>query len=127
MVPAILIKNLTKRYSDTNVVDNISLSIKGGEFFGLLGPNGAGKTTMIGILTGLVNKTDGKVQLFGKDVEKDYTEARSLIGLVPQEFNFDIFEKVYNLLYFNAGYFGIPKKDRRPRIKELLTALNLWE
>ena len=127
MVPAILIKNLIKRYSDTNVVDNISLSIKGGEFFGLLGPNGAGKTTMIGILTGLVNKTDGKVQLFGKDVEKDYTEARSLIGLVPQEFNFDIFEKVYNLLYFNAGYFGIPKKDRRPRIKELLTALNLWE
>ncbi len=127
MAAAITIKNLTKAYPNTKAVDNISLEINEGEFFGLLGPNGAGKTTAIGVLTGLVNKTSGTVKLFEKDVAEDYKEARALIGLVPQEFNFDIFEKVYNILYFNAGYFGIPAKERHDRIKEVLTALNLWE
>jgi len=103
------------------------LEIKAGEFFALLGPNGAGKTTLIQILTGLCNKTSGEVYLFNKDVYKDYQEARALIGLVPQEFNFDIFEKVYNILYYNAGYFSIPAKEREARIKKILTDLNLWE
>ena len=123
---AIEIKGLVKTYSNTKALKGISLEINKGEFFGLLGPNGAGKTTAIGILTGLINRTEGEVKLFGKDVEKDYLEARKLIGLVPQEFNFDIFEKVYNLLDFNAGYFGMKKEERKKRIKQLLKELNLW-
>lgn len=124
---AITIKDLLKTYPSTEALKGVSLQIKGGEFFGLLGPNGAGKTTIIQILTGLCNKTSGEVKLFDKDVYEDYQEARALIGLVPQEFNFDIFEKVYNILYFNAGYFWIPKKEREQRIEKVLTDLGLWE
>ena len=104
---AISIKDLVKTYPNTEALKGVSLNIKKGEFFALLGPNGAGKTTLIQILTGLCNKTSGDVSLFNKDVYKDYVEARKLIGLVPQDFNFDIFEKVYNILYYNAGYFWI--------------------
>ncbi|MBI2572405.1 ABC transporter ATP-binding protein [Candidatus Woesearchaeota archaeon] len=125
MPSAILIHNLTKKYPNSVALHGISLDIKEGEFFGLLGPNGAGKTTTIGILTGLTTKTSGDCHLFGKDVEKEYKEARTLIGLVPQEFNFDIFEKVYNVLDFNAGYFGMPKAERVKRIEELLVQLDL--
>jgi len=124
---AVTIKDLVKTYRDTEALKSVSLKIKEGEFFGLLGPNGAGKTTLIQILTGLCNKTSGNVELFDKDVVEDYQEARALIGLVPQEFNFDIFEKVYRILYFNAGYFCIPKKEREQRIKKVLTDLGLWE
>lgn len=124
---SITIKNLVKNYSQLTAVDDVSLSIKKGEFFGLLGPNGAGKSTIISILTGLSNKTSGEVLLFGKDVVEDYQEARALIGLVPQEFNFDIFEKVYNIIYFNAGYFGIPTKERKKIIHKILSELGLWE
>jgi len=127
MAVAISIKKLVKEYSDVIAVNNISLEIKGGEFFALLGPNGAGKTTTINILTGLTNKTSGEAQLFGHDVINDYKESRRLIGLVPQEFNFDKFETVYNILFFNAGYFGIPKKEREKIIKKLLIDLDLWE
>lgn len=126
-MPAITIKNLVKTYPKSKAVDNISLNIEEGEFFGLLGPNGAGKTTTINILTGLCNKTSGTVKLFDKDVVKDYKDARALIGLVPQEFNLDIFEKVYNILDFNGGYFGIPKKERDKRITELLKELGLTQ
>jgi ABC-2 type transport system ATP-binding protein len=129
---AISIKNLVKKYNTKSsnpliAVNNISFEIKAGEFFGLLGQNGAGKTTTINILTGLSNKTSGKVKLFGKDIVDNYLEARALIGLVPQEFNFDKFETVYNILYFNAGYFGIPRKERKDRIKKILQELSLWE
>ena len=124
---AIIIRNLVKDYNGVKALKNISLTIKEGEFFALLGPNGAGKTTAINILMGLTNKTSGKASLFGKDVVTNYKEARSFIGLVPQEFNFDIFEKVYNILYFNAGYFGIPRKERSARINEVLKDLNLWD
>ncbi len=127
MSNAIVIKNLIKNYQDLKALKGISLEIKEGEFFGLLGLNGAGKTTLIEILTGLCNKTSGKVTLFGKDVVEDYREARALIGLVPQEFNFDIFETVYNILYYNAGYFGIPAKDRKFRVETLLKELGLLE
>jgi len=127
MSDAISVKDLVKNYPDVEALKGVSLNIKEGEFFGLLGPNGAGKTTIIQILTGLCNKTSGEVHLFDKDVYKDYQEARALIGLVPQEFNFDIFEKVYNILYFNAGFFWIPKKDREEIIKKVLTDLGLWE
>lgn len=124
---AISIKDLKKSYQDTEALKGISLEIKEGEFFALLGQNGAGKSTTISILTGLTNKTSGDVKLFGKDVMKDYKEARSFIGLVPQEFNFDIFEKVYNILYYNAGYFSIPSKEREVRIEEVLKQLDLWD
>ncbi len=124
---AITIRDLKKTYNGIEALKGISLSIKAGEFFALLGPNGAGKTTTIGILTGLVNKTSGEATLFGKDVDQDYEEARSLIGLVPQEFNFDRFEKVYNILFFNAGYFHIPRKERPAKIKKVLEELGLWE
>lgn len=123
---AINIENLHKEYSNANAVNGITLQIKQGEFFGLLGPNGAGKTTTIGVLTGLVNKTSGQVKLLGKDVVTDYLEARSLIGLVPQEHNFDRFEKVYNVLHYSAGYFGIPRRERHGKIKKILEELNLW-
>ena len=124
---AVTIKNLKKFYPNTEAVKGISFSIQEGEFFGLLGPNGAGKTTTIHILTGLANKTSGEVKLFGKDVVEDYKEARALIGLVPQEFNFDAFEKVYNILYFASGYFGISSEVRKKRIENVLKELNLWE
>ncbi len=102
MSAAITISNLIKKYGDVHALKGISLQIQEGEFFALLGPNGAGKTTTINILTGLSNKTSGDVLLFNQDVVKNYKEARALIGLAPQEFNFDIFENVYNILYFNA-------------------------
>lgn len=124
---AITIKDLVKTYPNVEALKGVSLDIKKGEFFALLGPNGAGKTTLIQILTGLANKTSGEVSLFDKDVYTDYMEARSLIGLVPQDFNFDIFEKVYNILYFNAGYFWIPAKERPAKIEKILKDLNLWE
>ena len=124
---AITIKDLVKTYPNTEALKGVSLEIKKGEFFALLGPNGAGKTTMIQIMTGLCNKTSGEVKLFDKDVYTDYQEARALIGLVPQDFNFDIFEKVYNILYYNAGYFWIPAKERPAKIQKILTDLGLWE
>ena len=124
---AITIKDLVKTYPSTEALKGVSLTLKPGEFFALLGPNGAGKTTMIQIMTGLCNKTSGEVSLFNKDVYQDYVEARQLIGLVPQDFNFDIFEKVYNILYYNAGYFWIPAKERPARIEKILKDLNLWE
>ena len=122
---AISIKNLHKQYNTLTALNKINLEIKKGEFFGLLGPNGAGKTTTINILTGLTNKSSGNASLFGKDVVEDYKEARALIGLVPQEFNFSVFPTVYNILDFNGGYFGIPKKERHNRIMELLKELGL--
>ncbi len=124
---AISIKDLVKTYPNTEALKGVSLEIKKGEFFALLGPNGAGKTTLIQIMTGLCNKTSGEVSLFGKDVYQDYVEARQLIGLVPQDFNFDIFEKVHNILYYNAGYFWIPAKERPVRIEKILKDLGLWE
>jgi len=127
MVSAVSIKNLKKDYPNIRAIKDINLEIMKGDFFALLGPNGAGKSTTINILTGLTNKTSGEVKLFGKDVVKDYREARSFIGLVPQEFNFDIFEKVYNILYYNAGYFEIPAKERPLKIEKILKDLGLWE
>jgi ABC-2 type transport system ATP-binding protein len=124
---AITIKNLKKSYKSFKALDNINLEIKKGEFFGLLGPNGAGKTTTIGILTGLTNKSSGEVKLFDFDVEQDYKLAREQIGLVPQEFNFDIFEKVEKILKFNAGYYGIKKEQADKRVEYLLKQLGLYE
>lgn len=124
---AVNIRNLVKNYGELKAVKGISLDIKKGEFFGLLGPNGAGKTTSINILTGLASKSSGDVKIFGHDVEKEYKEARKYIGLVPQEFNMDIFATAYNMLDYNAGYHGLNKEKRKERVEYVLKKLNLWD
>ena len=110
--PAINIKNLTKIYEGGfKAVDNIDLVIPKGSFFGLLGPNGAGKTTTIGILTGLVNLTSGNATAMGKNVVTQYKQARLMMGLSPQELNFDVFFTIKQLLILQAGYYGLSKKQ----------------
>ncbi len=125
---ALLINNLLKRYKNgIEALSEISLKVEEGDFFGLLGPNGAGKSTTIGIITGLVNKTAGTVKVFNKDIDQEWEEARKLIGVVPQEFNFSIFEKVYNIVIDQAGYYGVPRKIARERTEKYLKLLGLWE
>ena len=109
-IPAISIKSLTKKYGDLTAVNNLSLEVKEGEFFGFLGPNGAGKTTTINSIVGLVNFQHGNIGVFGHDVIRDFRNARRLIGLSPQEFNFDRYLTVEEILVYQAGYYGIKKK-----------------
>ncbi len=125
---AISIHNLTKYYRGNFLaLKNISFDIKEGEFFGFIGPNGAGKTTTINILTGLANFNQGSVRVFGRDVVSEYRETRRMIGLVPQEFNFDPYLSIEQLLVYEGGYFGIPKKTCRDRAKALLEEFGLYE
>ena len=122
---AIVIKDLTKFYGKFKALNRISFEVQPGEFFGFLGPNGAGKTTTISVLTGLANYQEGRVEVFGHDVVGDYRKSRALIGLVPQEFNFDPFLSAEQILVFEAGYFGIPKRDAKLRAQELLEFFDL--
>ena len=122
---AIDIQGLTKYYRNFRALNHISLQVKEGEFFGFLGPNGAGKTTTISVITGLANYQDGQVRVFGYDVMREYRKARALIGLVPQEFNFDPFLSIEQILIYEAGYFGIPKREARARADELLHEFDL--
>ena len=108
-------------------VDNISFAIPEGEFFGFLGKNGAGKTTTISSITGIGTITSGSIKVFGIDVEHDYREARKKIGLSPQEFNVDIFQKVEKMLWFIGGYYGMTGKERDSRTEELLDIFELQE
>jgi ABC-2 type transport system ATP-binding protein len=125
---ALVIKNLRKVYKNNIVaLDDISLTVKTGDFFALLGQNGAGKSTTIGILCSLVNKTAGKVTIFGYDIDSHWEEAKSCIGIVPQELNFNPFEKIHDVLLNQAGYYGIPRKIARPRAEIYLNKLGLWE
>ncbi|OGI21407.1 MAG: ABC transporter [Candidatus Moranbacteria bacterium RIFCSPHIGHO2_01_FULL_55_24] len=125
---ALEIKNLTKKYpTGVEALKGVSLSVSEGDFFGLLGPNGAGKSTLIGIVTGLTNKSGGEVSVFGHDIEAETTLAKSSIGLVPQEFNFSIFEKVINILLGQAGYYGIPRDEALKHAEKYLKKLGLWE
>ena len=125
---AIKTTNLNKVYEGGTVaLKNVSLSIEEGDFFALLGPNGAGKSTIIGIISQLVNKTSGDVEILGIDISKKSIDAKSVIGLVPQEFNFNIFEKVENIIYNQAGYYGISKKEAKPEVERLLKTLGLWD
>src|SRR3989338_394900 len=127
-MPAILIENLSKVYRNgTRALKQVDLAIEEGDFFALLGANGAGKTTLINILIGLVNKTAGKVSIFGCDIDTHHTEAKKFIGVVPQEFNFNMFEKVEDIVCTQAGYFGIELKDAERESEELLKMLGLWE
>jgi ABC-2 type transport system ATP-binding protein len=125
---AISIKNLHKTYSDGFVaLKGIDLEIKKGDFFALLGPNGAGKSTTIGILNSLVRKTSGTVEIAGYNIDEDFDSAKTKLGVVPQEFNFGIFEKVKDIIATQAGYYGIPKKQAKENTDVLLKELGLWE
>ncbi|HJH09870.1 MAG TPA: ABC transporter ATP-binding protein [Psychrobacter pasteurii] len=126
--PALQINNLSKVYGNGfTALKNVNLTVPQGGFFALLGPNGAGKSTMIGIISSLFKPTEGSVQIFGTDLLQNPSIAKQYLGIVPQEFNFNQFEKVQDILITQAGYFGIPAKEARPRAKKLLTALGLWD
>ena len=122
---AIQIKDLKKSYQDVFALKGVNVDIPKGEFFGLLGPNGAGKTTTINILTGLVFKDSGNCLVFGKDTVNDYRFTRSKIGIAAQELSVDWFFSIENLLFFQAGYYGINRIDAKPKIDNLLKRLGL--
>ena len=125
---ALEIDSLTKQYaSGPKALNGISLTVEEGDFFALLGPNGAGKSTTIGIISSLVNMSSGQVKVFGHDLQKETTKVKSLIGLVPQEFNFNVFENVIDIVANQAGYYGIPPKKARERAEFYLRKLNLWD
>jgi ABC-2 type transport system ATP-binding protein len=125
---ALSIKDLKKTYKNgVEALKGISLDVKKGEFFALLGPNGAGKSTTIGIITSLVNKSSGTVEVFGNNIDTNLNSAKKHIGIVPQEFNFSIFEDVLDIVINQAGYYGIPRKVARERAEFYLKKLGLWE
>ena len=125
---ALDIDALVKRYpTGTEALREVSLAIEPGEFFGLLGPNGAGKSTLIHCATGLAQPTSGSIRVFGHDAIDDYAEARQAVGLAPQELNLDWFLTVEETLDYHAGYFGMPKRERRERAAELLETFSLVE
>jgi ABC-2 type transport system ATP-binding protein len=125
-VPALQITDLVKRYpTGTEALKHVSLDIAPGEFFGLLGPNGAGKSTLIHCTTGLAQPTSGDIRIFGHDAIDHYQEARIAVGLAPQELNIDWFLTVEETLDYHGGYFGMHKRDRRERTKELLDEFSL--
>lgn len=123
----LIIENLVKQYGKKTAVNGLSLRIKRGMFFGLLGPNGAGKSSTIHCITGIAKITRGSITVDGIDVEKEYKTARTKVGFSPQDFNVDIFATVDKLLDYMAGYYGIPKEVRAPRIEELLKQFDLVE
>jgi ABC-2 type transport system ATP-binding protein len=125
---ALHIENLVKRYpTGVEALRSVSIDIEPGEFFGLLGPNGAGKSTLIHCTTGLAQPTSGTIRVFGHDAIDDYGPARQAVGLAPQEVNLDWFLTVEETLDYHAGYFGMPKRERRERAKELLETFSLTE
>lgn len=125
---ALQIENLQKKYQGGfQALSGVTLDVQEGDFFGLLGPNGAGKTTTIGIITSLVTKTAGKVRVFGIDIDDDFPAAKRLIGVVPQEANFSIFEKVQDIVTQQAGYYGIPRREALVRSEKYLKKLGLWD
>ena len=127
-IPALKITQLTKTYPNGfAALKGIDLTVPQGGFFALLGPNGAGKSTTIGIISSLFKPSSGSVEIFGVDLLKQPAKAKQFLGVVPQEFNFMQFEKIEDILIAQAGYFGIPPKQSRPRAEKLLKALGLWE
>ncbi len=125
---ALSIHNLVKTYSNgTQALKGIDFEVQEGEFSALLGPNGAGKTTAIGIITSLVNKTSGSVKVFDYDIDTDIERAKSCIGLVPQEINFNQFEKISDIVINQAGFYGIPRRLAKQRTEKYLKQLSLWD
>ena len=128
MTYAIEISDLKKRYDNGfEALKGVDLTVEKGDFFALLGPNGAGKSTTIGILCSLVNKSEGKVSIFGVDIDKDFAGAKQYLGVVPQEFNFNVFETPFNIIVTQAGFYGIPYDVAVPRAEKYLKQLGLWE
>lgn len=127
MTYAIEISDLKKRYEGGfEALKGIDLKVKKGDFFALLGPNGAGKSTTIGILCSLVNKTSGRVSIFGQDIDDNFAKAKKYLGVVPQEFNFNVFESVFNVVVTQAGFYGISRAVAEERAEKYLKQLDLW-
>jgi ABC-2 type transport system ATP-binding protein len=127
-IPALKIEQLVKRYKDGfQALNGISFQVKQGDFYALLGPNGAGKSTTIGIICSLVNKTSGSVEVFGHNIDENFAEAKKLIGLVPQEFNFNSFEPILEIVKYQAGYYGIQANVAKEKAEHALNTLGLWE
>lgn len=127
MINALTIENLSKTYPNgVEALKGIDLQVEAGDFFALLGPNGAGKSTAIGIICSLVNKTSGSAEVFGYDIDTQRDSAKSCIGLVPQEFNFNQFEPVIEIVINQAGYYGIPRNEARERAEFYVQKLGLW-
>ena len=125
---ALDIQGLTKTYKGgVQALKGVDLTVEQGDFFALLGPNGAGKSTTIGIISSLVNQTNGKVSVFGFDLNSQMEQAKACIGLVPQEFNFNQFETVMQIVLNQAGYYGVPRSVAKERAQKYLAQLDLWE
>jgi len=125
---ALVLRQLAKIYKNgIHALKGIDLSVEEGDFFALLGPNGAGKTTAIGIVTSLVNKTSGFVEVFGHDIDRELAVAKSCIGVVPQEVNFNQFETVHTIVVNQAGFYGIPRALAKQRAQKYLQQLQLWD
>ncbi len=128
VVPALAVSDLEKTYSNERVaLKGISFTVGEGDFYALLGRNGAGKSTTIGILCSLVAKSAGKVHIFGVDIDRDFELAKSYIGLVPQEINFNQFETPWNIVINHAGYYGVPRSTAFQQAEKYLTELGLWD
>ncbi|HAN26956.1 MAG TPA: ABC transporter ATP-binding protein [Haliea salexigens] len=128
MIPALTIENLTKQYAGGfQALKGISLEVQHGDFFALLGPNGAGKSTTIGVICSLVAKTAGRVAVYGTDIDEDFAGAKKNIGIVPQEFNFNMFEQPFDIVVNQAGYYGMPKALASERAEQYLRELGLWD
>lgn len=126
-VSAVSIRHLVKRYKNVTAVDDLSFDVAPGEFFGFLGPNGAGKTTTINAMVGLATFQAGNISVFGHDVIADYRNSRRLIGLSPQEFNFDRYLSIEEILIYQGGYYGVPLREAKPRAQELLEQFELTD
>ena len=127
-LPALCIKGLTKVYDNGfEALKGVDLDVMPGDFIALLGPNGAGKSTIIGIISSLVRKTTGSVAVFGHDIDQDFPRAKKDVGVVPQEFNFNQFEKVFDIVVTQAGYYGLPRKVAEQRAEKYLRRLGLWD
>jgi ABC-2 type transport system ATP-binding protein len=128
MSAALSIRNLTKVYNNKfEALKGISLDVMPGDFFAVLGPNGAGKSTTIGIISSLVRKTSGSVEVFGVDTDVNFSQAKKFLGVVPQEFNFNLFEKVEDIVLQQAGYYGLPRDYAKSQTEKYLKKLNLWD
>jgi ABC-2 type transport system ATP-binding protein len=128
MTAALSIRNLCKTYGNKfEALKGVSLDVAPGDFFAVLGPNGAGKSTTIGIISSLVRKTSGEVKIFGKDIDTDFSQAKKFLGVVPQEFNFNMFEKVEDIVLQQAGYYGLSRARAKQQAEKYLVQLSLWD
>ncbi|TXH74175.1 MAG: ABC transporter ATP-binding protein [Lysobacteraceae bacterium] len=126
--PALCVRDLRKTYDNgVEALKGVSVDVAPGDFYALLGPNGAGKSTLIGVVSSLVNKTSGEVRIFGVDIAARRDEAMRLIGLVPQEINFNMFEKPFDICVNYAGFYGVPRAEAKVRAEQVLREAQLWD